>query len=213
MNQWVRFWVLAAVALAPRSASLLHAQAGAGPPSRALTFSIPDTVVLDQDNRKLHFYSDLIKGKTVAVNFIFTTCTTICPPLTANFAKLQKIMRDRGAKDFQLISVSVDPETDTPEKLKRYAELFAAKPGWTFVTGTRADLEPVWRAFKVYTSNKLDHTAMVVIGNDTQHTWMYASGLSSAKELARAIDSVPNNKEPVNASAAAYKEGHGNSQQ
>jgi len=211
MNRWVCSCVLAFFALAPHATSLLHAQSAAAP-SRAFTLSIPDTVVLDQDNRKLHFYSDLIKGKTVAINFIFTTCTTICPPLTANFAKLQRIMRERGEKKFQLISVSVDPETDTPEKLKRYAELFEAKAGWTFVTGTRAELEPIWRAFKVYTSNKLDHTAMVVIGDDTRDTWIYASGLSSARELGRAIDSVLSHKEPIHASAAAYKEGHRNSQ-
>ena len=211
INRWVRSCVLAVFAFAPHATSLLHAQSTAAP-SHAFTLSIPDTVVLDQDKRKLHFYSDLIKGKTVAINFIFTTCTTICPPLTANFARLQRIMSERGEKDFQLISVSVDPETDTPDKLKRYAEMFGAKPGWTFVTGTRAELEPIWRAFKVYTSNKLDHTAMVVIGNDTQDRWIYAAGLSSAKELGRAIDSVLSQKQPVNASAADYKEGHRNSQ-
>ena len=211
MNRWLRSCVLAFLALAPHTISLLHAQSAVAP-SHAFTLSIPDTVVLDQDNRKLHFYSDLIKGKTVAINFIFTTCTTICPPLTANFAKLQRIMSERGENDFQLISVSVDPETDTPEKLKCYAEKFGAKAGWSFVTGTRAELEPIWRAFKVYTSNKLDHTAMVVIGNDTQDRWIYASGLSSAKELGGAIDSVLSPKQPVHASAAGYKEGHRNSQ-
>lgn len=211
IKRWVRSCVLAFFAFAPQATSLLHAQSAAAS-SSAVTLSIPDTVVFDQDNRKLHFYSDLIKGKAVAVDFIFTTCTTICPPLTANFAKLQKIMRERGENDFQLISVSVDPETDTPEKLKRYAELFGAKAGWTFVTGTRAELEPIWRAFKVYTSNKLDHTAMVVIGDDTWDKWIYASGLSSAKELGHAIDSVLNGKPPVHASAAGYKEGRRNSQ-
>lgn len=209
MNRRLRFFALAIFALATSPTSLLHAQrvAAAAAPSHAFTLSIPDAAVLDQDNRKLHFYSDLIKGKTVAVNFIFTTCTTICPPLTANFAKLQRIMRDRGEKDFQLISVSVDPETDTPDKLKHYAEMFQAKPGWTFVTGTRSDMETIWRAFKVYTSNKLDHTAMVVIGDDVQHTWIYASGLSSANELSGVVESVLSNKQPAKTSRVR-KEAH-----
>jgi len=156
--------------------------------------SIPDVMVRDQNDRKLHFYTDLIKDKTVAVNFIFTTCTTICPPLTANFAKVQKTLLQRGEKNFYLISVSVDPETDTPAKLKSYAEMFQAKPGWIFVTGTRADLEQIWRAFSVYTSNKQDHPATVVIGNDARHTWTYASGLASADKLMVAIASMIDNQ-------------------
>jgi len=170
--------------------------------------SIPDSVVLDQNSRPLRFYSDLIQGKTVAINFIFTTCTTICPPMTANFAKVQRIMRERGEKSLHLISVSVDPETDTPEKLKKYAEMFQAAPGWTFLTGTRAELEPIWRAFSVYMSNKQDHPATVVIGNDAQHRWIYASGLVSADKLVAVIGSVLNNKQPLKRSSSREQVAH-----
>lgn len=203
MKRWSGFCLPAILCLLVGPQSLqAQAAAQAAAPSRPFTVSIPDTLVLDQNNRKLRFYSDLIKGKTVAINFIFTTCTTICPPLTANFARVQKIMRGRGEKDFQLISVTVDPETDTPEKLKNYAEMFQSKPGWTFVTGKRADIEPIWRAFKVYTSNKLDHTSLVVIGNDAQHTWTYASGLSSANDLVRVIESALGSSQPAKTGGA-----------
>jgi len=152
--------------------------------------SIPDVLVRDQNNRRIHFYSDLVKGKTVAVNFIFTTCTTICPPMTANFAKVQKIMQSEGRNDFELISVSVDPENDTPEKLKSYAEMFHARPGWTFITGTRAELEPIWKAFGVFGGGaKQDHAPTVVIGNEARHSWTYASGLASPAKLAGVIAS------------------------
>jgi len=155
------------------------------------TISIPDVLVRDQNNRPLHFYSDLVKGKTVAVNLIFTTCTTICPPMTANFAKVQKIMQSEGRNNFELISVSVDPENDTPEKLKSYAEMFHAKPGWTFITGTRAELEPIWKAFGVFGGGaKQDHAPTVVIGNEAQHSWTYASGLASPAKLAGVIASA-----------------------
>src|SRR5882724_5318622 len=100
---------------------------------RSANIKVPDVVVLDQDNHPLNFYRDLVQGKTVAVNFIFTTCTTICPPLTANFASVQRKMLKRGEKNLHLISVSVDPESDTPAKLKAYAEMFKAQTGWTFV--------------------------------------------------------------------------------
>jgi cytochrome oxidase Cu insertion factor (SCO1/SenC/PrrC family) len=171
--------------------------------------AIPDVVVLDQNNNKVHFYSDLIKGRTVAVNFIFTTCTTICPPLTANFAKVQKTLLEKGKTDVRLISVSVDPEGDTPEKMKSYAELFHAQPGWTFVTGARSDLEQIWRAFSVTSSIKQDHPATVVIGNDSSHTWTYASGLTSAGKLVTAVESVLESK---GAAAAAQNHSQGENQ-
>jgi protein SCO1/2 len=179
------------------------------PPSGPTKVAIPDVVVLDQNNNKVHFYSDLIKGRTVAVNFIFTTCTTICPPLTANFAKVQKTLLEKGKTGVRLISVSVDPEGDTPEKMKSYAELFHAQPGWTFVTGARSDLEQIWRAFSVTSSIKQDHPATVVIGNDSSHTWTYASGLTSASKLVTAVESVLESK---GAAAAAQNHGQGEKQ-
>jgi len=157
---------------------------------------IPDVVVLDQDNRQLHFYRDLVQGKTVAINFIFTTCTTICPPLTANFAKVQKTMLARGQGDLHLISISVDPENDTPERLKSYATLFRAKPGWTFVTGNRTDLEKIWKAFNISLASKQDHPPTVAIGNDVQRVWVYASGLTTADKLMSAISPLLGDKKP-----------------
>jgi protein SCO1 len=165
---------------------------------------IPDVEVLDQDGRKLLFYSDLVRGKTVAINFIFTTCTTICPPLTANFAKIQKNMAEQGeAGSVRLISVSVDPENDTPERLKKYAELFHARPGWTFVTGRRADLEQIWKAFNIFLASKQDHPPTVAVGNDVTHVWNYASGLTSAGKLTAVIEATLKEREPVDKRSAA----------
>ncbi|MFI5103643.1 MAG: SCO family protein [Terriglobales bacterium] len=169
---------------------LEQASAGASAQPAAKVPAIPDVTVLDQDNRKLHFYTDLVQGKTVAINFIFTTCTTICPPLTANFAKIQKTMLARGETGLQLISVSVDPQNDTPERLKSYAALFRAKPGWAFVTGERADLEKIWKAFNINLSSKQDHPPTVAIGNEPQRVWVYASGLTTADKLMGAITPV-----------------------
>jgi protein SCO1/2 len=166
------------------------------PPAGPTKVAIPDAVVLDQNSQKVRFYSDLVKGKIVAVNFMFTTCTTICSPMTANIARVQKRLLARGEKNVHFISVSVDPEGDTPQKLKSYAAMFHAQPGWTFVTGTRAQLEPVWRAFGVPMGAKEDHTATVVIGNEARHEWTYGSGLTSADKLVAAIQSVAESKNP-----------------
>src|SRR5690242_17472420 len=105
--------------------------------SSSLKMVIPDVEVLDQSGNALHFYRDLIKGKTVAINFIFTNCTTICPPLAATFARVQKELGDKVGKDVHFISISVDLLTDTPERLKVWGAKFNAGAGWTFVTGEK----------------------------------------------------------------------------
>ncbi|HZB45154.1 MAG TPA: SCO family protein, partial [Pyrinomonadaceae bacterium] len=119
---------------------------------------IPDLPVYDQQGRRLNFYTDLVKGKTVAINFVFTTCTTVCPPLSATFRRVQQELGGRAGNDVALISVSVDPTTDTPERLKGFAEKFKAGPGWTFVTGGKAEIDSLLKALGAATPDKNDHT-------------------------------------------------------
>jgi protein SCO1/2 len=165
----------------------LSAGAAAAPESG---LSIPDVLLLDQHGRKVRFYSDLVKGKVVAINFIFTTCTTICPPMGATFAKAQKLMNDRTGKDVHLISVTLDPQSDTPERLRAWAAKFNAQPGWTLVTGPKPEVDRLLRALGSYVSQKEDHPPLVLIGNDSRHLWTRADGLSSAAKLVKVIDDV-----------------------
>src|ERR1044071_2568052 len=88
----------------------------------AATAKIPDVALVDQNGRSVRFYSDMVKGKTVVVNFIFTSCTTVCSPMGANFAALQQRLGDRS--DVALLSVSIDPTTDTPARLRSWSERF-----------------------------------------------------------------------------------------
>lgn len=143
---------------------------------------IPHARVLDQNGKQLNFYNDLIKGKSVAINFVFTSCTAICPPLTATFRKVQQEARTRGL-DVQLISVSVDPTVDTPERLQAFAKKFNAEPGWTFVTGDKAEIDSLLQALGVAVVNKNDHTPMVLIGNEATDRWTRTYGLSSPKKI------------------------------
>jgi cytochrome oxidase Cu insertion factor (SCO1/SenC/PrrC family) len=147
---------------------------------------IPDVTVYDQDGTKLNFYTDMIKGKTVAINFIFTTCTTICPPLTATFRKVQQNLAT-SLPEARLISISVDPTTDTPPRLKDFAAKFKAGPGWTFVTGESSDIASLLRALGAAVANKNDHTPMILIGNDASGQWTRAYGLSSPATIEKLI--------------------------
>jgi len=162
----------------------------------ALTFSsskIPNTHILDQYGKQLNFYDDLIKGKTVAVNFIFTTCTTVCPPLTATFRKVQQTATERGL-DVKLVSVSVDPVVDTPERLRAFAEKFNAGQSWTFVTGEKGDIDALLQSLGVAVTNKNDHTPMILIGNDSVDYWTRAYGLSPPSRLVDLIAEAASKK-------------------
>ena len=148
---------------------------------------IPDVAVTDQNGRKLRFYSDLIKGKTVAINFIFTTCTTICPPLTATFRKVQQEMGEQAGRDVSLISISVDPATDVPERLKEFSEKFKAGPGWTFITGSKPDIDHLLKSLGAYAGDKVNHTPMILVGNERANYWTRAYGLAPAGTLLSVI--------------------------
>src|SRR5215213_4653157 len=158
-------------------------------PNETSSFSslkIPNARIYDQDGKQLDFYTDLIKGKTVAINFIFTTCTASCPPLTATFRKVQQNTAERGLP-LQLISISVDPTVDTPERLHAFAEKFHAGPGWTFVTGDKGEIDSLLKGLGAAVTNKNDHTPMIMIGNDGADYWTRAYGLSSPSQLVELI--------------------------
>ena len=143
---------------------------------------IPDAPVLDQNGKQLNFYSDLVKGKTVAINFVFTTCTAICPSLSATFRRVQQDAAARGI-DVQLISVSVDPAIDTPARLHDYAAKFKAGPHWAFVTGDKTRIDEVLQALGASVSDKNDHTPIILVGNDSADSWTRAYGLTSPAKI------------------------------
>jgi galactose oxidase len=140
--------------------------------------SMPDVEVVDQDGRKLHFYRDLIQGKTVVVNFVFTSCSTFCPLMGRAFSALQDALGERLGKEVSLISVSIDPATDTPERMKAWGAQFGAKPGWTLVTGEKANVEVLLEAIRG-PYGKSDHTAAILLGNIDRGQWRREFGLAA----------------------------------
>ena len=154
---------------------------------------MPDIPVRDQNGRRLNFYTDLVKGKTVAINFIFTTCTTICPSLTATFRRVQEDLATR-APEVQLISISVDPITDTPERLRDFATRFKAGPGWTFVTGDKADIDSLLLGLGAAAANASDHTPTILVSNDVTGYRTRTYGLSSPATLVKVVAEAASRK-------------------
>jgi protein SCO1/2 len=169
------------------------APAAAQEPSAAEKY-FSDVELINQDGTKLRFYSDVLKGKTVVVNTFFTTCTSVCPPMNRNMQKIQEALGDRVGKDVFFISITVDPEVDTPTRLKDYAKKFHAGPGWTFLTGKKENLD--WALYKLgqYVENKDDHTTVFIIGNESTGLWKKAFGMANVTELVRVVESVVNDK-------------------
>lgn len=184
--------MLAAIEVGAQSTEKPSCHSPASQPEKSARskMAIPDVAVLDQHGNKLHFYTDLIKDKTVAINFIFTNCTTICPPLAATFARLQKEMGDKIGKDVHLISISVDPVTDTPERLKAWGAKFKAGPGWTFVTGEKQEMDKLLTALGAAVSKREDHTPAMIIGNDSKGVWTRTYGLAKIPQIIGVINDV-----------------------
>ncbi len=153
-----------------------------------------DVNLIDQNSKKLRLYSDLLKGKVVVITPFFTTCRGSCPHLIDTFAKLQSHYEDRLGKDLFLISLTVDPDTDSPDKLKAYAEQYHALPGWYFLTGDKANLAVALGKLGQRVQAKEDHSNVFIIGNDTTGLWKKAMGLAPPAEIIRIVDSVLNDK-------------------
>ncbi|HJS23570.1 MAG TPA: SCO family protein [Pyrinomonadaceae bacterium] len=153
-----------------------------------------DVELTNQDGKKVRFYSDVLKGKTVVVNAFFTTCTSVCPPMNRNMEKIQEAFGDRVGRDVFLVSITVDPEVDTPARLKEYAQKFHAGPGWIFLTGKKENLD--WALYKLgqYVEKKDDHKTIFIIGNEPTGLWKKAFGMANVAELVQVVESVVNDK-------------------
>ena len=168
------------------AATKATATAAPQPRSAAADYN-PNVLLRTQDDRPVHFYDDIIKGKVVLINFMFTTCTSICPPMTANLFKVQELLKAELGKQVHMVSISVDPEVDTPAVLKEYAQRFSARPGWFFLTGAKADIEAVVAKMGDTSRDKLKHSGMLLIGNDPAKQWQKGFAMAPPEEIVATV--------------------------
>jgi protein SCO1 len=153
----------------------------------------PNIQLTTQDDKTVRFYDDLIKGRVVAINLIYTHCEYACPLETARLVQVQKILGDHVGKDIFFYSISIDPKRDTPSVMKAYMQNYHVGPGWTFLTGKKEDIDFLSRKLGLYTSPQetLDgHTPHLLIGNEPMAQWMRTSALDNPSFLARKIGEV-----------------------
>jgi protein SCO1 len=145
-------------------------------------YVMPDVVLIDQHGKKVRFDSLFRQKKVIVLDFIFGTCTTICPVLSAGFVNFQNRLGHDAAR-VHLISISIDPEHDTPKILKEYLRKFRAKPGWDFLTGSRENINKVMHAFNAYTADKMAHAPLTFVYSPVKNRWARIDGLTAASEL------------------------------
>lgn len=154
---------------------------------------LPNNPVLTQDGRQVSFYDDVLKGKIAVISFIYTSCRDICPMITARLSQLEEKLGDVVGRDIVFVSVSIDPETDTPAKLKEYSEAFSAGPGWLFLTGKPEDIAVIRHKLGDRRDKLSDHRNEALLYNDATGDWERASTFADLNTLAVTV----RNMDPV----------------
>jgi|GEM_PF-311226 len=172
------------------SATVAEANLGHEEPEKARTgydrtladYNIPNVTLIDQDGKKVNLRVLFDSRKPVIVDFIFTTCTTVCPVLSAGFSNLRRSLGAEADK-VQLVSISIDPENDRPEKMKRYLQRFGGDQGWEFLTGSREDVGRVLRAFNAFVVDKMSHEPLYLLHAPDAAQWVRIKGLIKKSDL------------------------------
>lgn len=152
-----------------------------------VTVDVPAVTLIDQEGRRVQFRDTLLGDKPVFVEFIFATCTTICPVLSAGFASVQRKLGD-AREQVRLVSITIDPEHDGPEELQAYLDRYGAKSGWDFYTGSRKDIDQVMRGFDAFIPDKMSHRPLTFIHAPGAKEWVRIEGFAGSRDLMEEVE-------------------------
>ena len=158
--------------------------------SRPVQVKLHDLPLLDQDGKTVRFRTDVVGDRVVVIDTFFTTCTLICPILGAIFSDLQDQLGDRLGRDVRLISISVDPLTDIPPRLKAYAGQWEARPGWTFLTGGKSNVDQVLTGLGLYSADFADHPSAFLVGDGKTGEWTRFYGFATPEQLMEKVTAL-----------------------
>lgn len=153
----------------------------------AIRIKVIDAPLRSHDNKTVRLASDVLAGKIAIIDFVYTSCTSFCPVASALMNSVRQQLGARVGKDVVLVTISVDPQRDTPARLAAYASQFHTGPGWTWLTGTRRDIDAVLKGLGAYTPNFEDHPNMLLVGNAATGEWTRFNGLPDAKLVAERV--------------------------
>ncbi|MGE6791839.1 SCO family protein [Pseudomonas guineae] len=164
--------------------------------SSAGTKNFPNVTLYTHEGQPVKFYDDLIRGKLVTFNMMYAQCERTCPVSTANLRLVQKMLGERVGRDVFMYSISLQPEMDTPQRLREYVARHHIEPGWLFLTGARADIDLVRYRLGFYDPDPLvdfndaNHTGMLRVGNDALDRWTMAPTLTAPEQILSTINHV-----------------------
>lgn len=167
-----------------------HHQPPAAEKPSSVQVKYDDTVLLDQNGRKLKLKSEVFGDRLVVVDFAYTSCTTVCPVLSALLAKVQTQLGERMGKEVRLVTISVDPARDTPARMKEYAAKYGARPDWIWLTGPVGTVNDVLKGFGAYAANFEDHPPLVLVGDAKSGNWTRFYGFSDPKDILAKVDEL-----------------------
>ena len=149
-----------------------------------LPYLVPDLKLVTQGGKRVSLAAEMDDGRPVVLNFVFTSCEAICPLMTQTFAEFQSKLGSDSAR-VHLMSISIDPEEDTPARLRDYAKRFHAGPGWTFYTGTPQASMAAQKAFNVFRTDKMSHTSVIFMRPAPGAPWRRLDGFATPDDLVR----------------------------
>jgi protein SCO1 len=202
MTELNRRKLLALAAMTPLAAALRPTAALAGGTATSAAAEarekirrryFPDLVLLTQDNLKVRFYQDLVKDKIVLFNFFYAHCEGICPLVTHNLVRVQRLLGDRVGRDIFINSITLKPTEDTPAALKEFAEMNQIKRGWTLLTGKPDDVELLRRSLgftnldPLLDQDKAQHIGNIRYGSEPLMQWTALPGMTNPESIAKAI--------------------------
>lgn len=147
-------------------------------------YDIPDSEIFRHDNKKLKLAEALNDGRPLLVNFVFASCSAICPMLSHTFRQVQTDL-NKAKQSFHLVSISIDPENDTPKVLSDYAKKFKAGENWDFYTGKLETITAIQQAFNVFRGDKMNHSSVILIRTAPGKTWLRLEGFASPDDVER----------------------------
>ncbi len=153
-------------------------------------YNVPDITLVDTNGHNVSLREQLNDRSAIILNFIYTTCTTICPVMSATF---QQVQEQLGAdqKGVRLVSISIDPENDTPAKLKAYASKFQAGPQWTMLTGSLENSLITQKAFGVFAGEKMNHKSVTFLkAKGEKNTWIRIDGLAESGQIVDELEKL-----------------------
>ncbi|HYG90381.1 MAG TPA: SCO family protein [Azospirillum sp.] len=172
-----------------------------------VTIRLPDVRFVDATGTARRLDEEVIGPRLVVMDFIFTSCTSVCPVLSSILGVVQDRLGPRLGPEVAMVSVSVDPANDTPARLKDYGARFGAGPEWTFLTGAKPDVDRLLARAGVNAPSPADHTPVVLVGDPDRQAWVRLYGMPTPEQILNALDTVAQGRERA-AAGVAFKEAH-----